>query len=134
MFSRQMLGLRAAIRAPIRAPIRARFCTAAAPGVGSELARRKRLIWHSKQRGWLELDLLMGGFAEKFLPSMTAKELDLWEDVLIRENPDLFKWLNNQLPVPEDLSSNEVMVKLLKYVNEEHVALKPGEEPQPLFK
>ena len=31
----------------------------AAPGisVGSEIARRKRLIWHSKQRGWPERDL-----------------------------------------------------------------------------
>ena len=126
---RRLFGLRAALRAP-------GFCTAAAPGisVGSEIARRKRLIWHSKQRGWLELDLLMGGFAEKHLPSMNAREMDLWEDVLIRENPDLFKWLNNQLPVPEDLSSNEVMQRLLKYVNTEHTALKPGDEPTPLFK
>ena len=36
-----------------------------------------------------------------------------WEDVLIRENPDLFKWLNNQLPVPEDLSSNEVRIRVM---------------------
>jgi succinate dehydrogenase flavin-adding protein (antitoxin of CptAB toxin-antitoxin module) len=97
--------------------------------------RKKRLIWHSKQRGWLELDLLMGGFAERHLMALEPKQIELWEEVLELENPDLFKWLNGEPhPMPEEVKGNEVMQMLLKYVNEEHPASKPGDAPPQLFK
>ena len=34
-----------------------------AGGVDAEAVRRKRLVYRSKQRGWLEVDLLLGTWA-----------------------------------------------------------------------
>jgi succinate dehydrogenase assembly factor 2 len=33
--------------------------------------RRKRLIYRSKQRGWLEVDLLMGTWAVEHVPKLS---------------------------------------------------------------
>jgi hypothetical protein len=41
--------------------------------------RRKRLIYRSKQRGWLEVDLLLGTWSDKFVPDMSEGELDEFE-------------------------------------------------------
>merc|ERR1711908_161879 len=111
--------LRLALRPVSRAPFGAvrTFCASA-----ELVARQKKLIWHSKQRGWLELGLLLGGFAQKNVSVMTPEQLDLFEDVLARETPDLFKYLSAQQPLPDDLAGNEVMQMILKYVNDQHPA------------
>jgi hypothetical protein len=41
--------------------------------------RRKRLIYRSKQRGWLEVDLLLGTWSDKFVPDMSEGDLDEFE-------------------------------------------------------
>ena len=41
--------------------------------------RRKRLIYRSKQRGWLEVDLLLGTWANKCVPAMSVEELNEFE-------------------------------------------------------
>ena len=64
---------------------------------GDEYGRHRRLIYRSKQRGWLELDLLLGEFALFQLPAYTGAQLDLWEEVLDVENPDLYKYLTLQV-------------------------------------
>lgn len=45
------------------------------PGQNSidpDFTNRKRLVYRSKQRGWLEVDLLLGSFATKYVPEFTA--------------------------------------------------------------
>ena len=70
---------------------------------GDEFGRHRRLIYRSKQRGWLELDLLLGEFALFQLPGYDDSQLDLWEEILDVENPDLYKYLTLQLPSPAGL-------------------------------
>ena len=41
--------------------------------------RRKRLIYRSKQRGWLEVDLLLGTWAHENVHLLTEDELDEYE-------------------------------------------------------
>ena len=41
-----------------------------------DMVRRKRMIYRSKQRGWLEADLLMGSWATEHVPTLTNLELD----------------------------------------------------------
>eukprot|EP00932_Pfiesteria_piscicida_P001570 SRR837773.11529.p2 GENE.SRR837773.11529~~SRR837773.11529.p2 ORF type:complete len:149 (+),score=52.02 SRR837773.11529:37-483(+) len=89
-------------------------------GVSEIEARRKRLLWRAKCRGWLELDVLMGTFAEKNLPAFDNAKLDLFEEVLELENPDLFKWFTGQAKVPDELKENEVMALLVEYVKSDH--------------
>ena len=48
----------------------------------------KRLIYHAKQRGWLELDLLLGGWAERHVRTLSDAELDDLALVLAEETLD----------------------------------------------
>ncbi|CAE8593979.1 unnamed protein product, partial [Polarella glacialis] len=75
-----------------------------------------QLLFRAKSRGWLELDVLMGTFAEKVVWDYDHANLDLLDEVLELENPDLFKWFTGQAAVPEEIKQNEVMVKMLEYV------------------
>lgn len=68
--------------------------------------RRKRLVYRSKQRGWLEVDLLLGTYASKFVPSMKEEELDQFEDFVNMETIDIYNIITLRLDVPEELKMN----------------------------
>mmetsp|Transcript_52000 Transcript_52000/g.97272 ORF Transcript_52000/g.97272 Transcript_52000/m.97272 type:complete len:150 (-) Transcript_52000:51-500(-) len=87
------------------------------------MKRRKRLTWRAKSRGWLELDVLMGTFVEKHISDFDDEKLDLLEEVLELENPDLFKWFTKQVAVPDELlQENEVMRLMMEYVKSDHAS------------
>lgn len=65
-----------------------------------------RLLYRAKQRGFLEMDLLVGLWAEKNVPKMDAAQLKAMEEVLDQENPDLFKWLTGQESASEAMQAN----------------------------
>ena len=69
-----------------------------------------RLLYRAKQRGFLELDLLVGLWAERNVPLMSMSDLTAFEEVLDIENPDLFKWLTGQEAAPEALKDNASFV------------------------
>lgn len=71
-----------------------------------------KLLYRSKQRGFLELDLLIGGWAEQKIPGMNMEALEQLQEVLDEENPDLFKWLTGQAPSPDHLLENPVYVAI----------------------
>jgi antitoxin CptB len=62
--------------------------------------RRKRLIYQSRYRGRLESDLLFGRFADRYLPSLDAGQLDRYEALLQESDHDLFAWISGRAPVP----------------------------------
>jgi len=82
--------------------------------------RRKGLAWRAKQRGWLELDWLVGTFAQHHLANMNDDQLIDFEKLLDLDNPDLFKWVSNQSPPPESVAANPVYQMLAAYVSQEH--------------
>ncbi|KAH7866624.1 hypothetical protein Vadar_022850 [Vaccinium darrowii] len=67
-----------------------------------------RLLYRSKQRGYLELDLVLGKWVEENIHSMDENGVKSLFDVLELENPDLWKWLTGQEQPPEIISSNPV--------------------------
>jgi succinate dehydrogenase flavin-adding protein (antitoxin of CptAB toxin-antitoxin module) len=67
--------------------------------------RRKRLIYRSKQRGWLEVDLLLGTWASENVPSLNADELDQFEAFVNRETIDIYNVITLRLDIPEDLKT-----------------------------
>ncbi|KAM1185850.1 hypothetical protein ACFX2I_015015 [Malus domestica] len=67
-----------------------------------------RLIYRSKQRGFLELDLVLGKWVEEHIHSMDEQGIKSLVDVLDLENPDLWKWLSGQEQPPEALQTNPV--------------------------
>lgn len=78
-------------------------------------ARRKRLIYRSKQRGWLEADLLLGSWAVKFVPSLTEKEMDDYEIILREETIDVYNYISGKDPLPDHLKDMELVKRIQDY-------------------
>jgi len=62
-----------------------------------DIVRRKRMIYRSKQRGWLEADILLGSWAVLHVPSLTFEELDEYEIILNEETIDVFNYVTGEL-------------------------------------
>ncbi|XP_013632519.1 PREDICTED: succinate dehydrogenase assembly factor 2, mitochondrial-like [Brassica oleracea var. oleracea] len=88
-------------------------CTRAGGSTGTQ-QEKGRLI--SKQRGFLELDLVLGNWVEENVNSMDENTVKSLIHVLDLENPDLWKWLTGQEQPPEIVSSNPVFLALHKKV------------------
>ncbi|KAM3268875.1 succinate dehydrogenase assembly factor 2, mitochondrial [Capsicum chacoense] len=67
-----------------------------------------RLIYRSKQRGYLELDLVLGKWVEEHIQSMDENGIKSLVHVLDLENPDLWKWLTGQEQPPDAINTNPV--------------------------
>ncbi|KAF2311624.1 hypothetical protein GH714_025316 [Hevea brasiliensis] len=67
-----------------------------------------RLLYRSRQRGFLELDLVLGKWVEDHIFSMDESGIKALINVLDLENPDLWKWLTGQEQPPEAVSINPV--------------------------
>lgn len=76
--------------------------------------KRKRLIFRSWHRGIREMDLIMGSFADKFVPEFTSEELDRYEEVLQNSDLDVYDWVCGRKEVPANKNS-DIVEKLLKY-------------------
>lgn len=51
-----------------------------------------------------ETCLLIGGFAEKYLPTMTESQLEQYERILAEIDPALNEWITGVRPFPDDLA------------------------------
>ena len=79
-----------------------------------DAVRRKRLIYRSKQRGWLEVDLLLGTWASENVATLTKEECDAYEHILNCETIDIFNFITGKDPVPPRLDT-PVMKRLQDY-------------------
>jgi antitoxin CptB len=68
-------------------------------------ARRRRLLYRATHRGTHETDLLVGGYVESRIDSLSEAELDALEDVLELPDTDLADWLIGRQPIPADADS-----------------------------
>lgn len=68
--------------------------------------RKKRLIYRSKQRGWLEVDLLLGTWAAENVPGLSVDDLDQFENFVNLETIDIYNVLTLRTDVPEDMCGN----------------------------
>ena len=79
-----------------------------------DAVRRKRLIYRSKQRGWLEVDLLLGSWAAENVPTLSKEDCDAYEHILNCETIDIFNFITGKDPVPPRLDT-PVMKRLQDY-------------------
>ena len=91
-----------------------------------DLVRRKRLIYRSKQRGWLEVDLLLGTWAVDNVDSLTAQECDEYEDILNCETIDIFNFITGKDPIPDWLDT-PTMKRLQDYCDSSPIGTMPLE-------
>ncbi len=80
--------------------------------------RKKRLIYRAKQRGWSEVDLLLGTWAFENVPNLNAIDLDEFENFVNLETIDIYNIVTLRIDVPEELKrgdGNSVVERIQKW-------------------
>lgn len=67
--------------------------------------RKKRLVYRSKQRGWLEVDVLLGTWASLFVENLTLEELNDFEEFVNLETIDIYNIITLKAEVPESMAT-----------------------------
>ena len=67
---------------------------------GSSENRRKRLLFRAQRRGFKEVDLIFGAYAEACLAGLNESELDQFEALLTAPDQEVYAWLRGAEPVP----------------------------------
>lgn len=70
--------------------------------------RKKRLVYRSKQRGWLEVDLLLGTWAAQNVSSLSLAELDEFEKFVNLETIDIYNVLTLRTDIPDEMRGSVV--------------------------
>ncbi len=78
--------------------------------------QRRRLLLNSRNRGRVETELFLGGFAQEHIWSRNPEQLEEFNQILNESDADLFLWLTGMNPIPDDLSSNETLHRVLEYI------------------
>jgi antitoxin CptB len=80
---------------------------------GSSENRRKRLLFRAQRRGFKEVDLIFGAYAEAELAGLDEAGLDMFEALLAAPDQDVYAWLRGAEPVPPE-HDNSVFAGLKK--------------------
>ncbi len=81
--------------------------------------RRKRLLHRSRYTGMKETDLMLGRFAQKYLPEFTDSDLEIYETLLQAGDPNIYAWAVGREEVPEEYNTR-VMDLLKNFAIYEH--------------
>ncbi|KAJ1450599.1 Flavinator of succinate dehydrogenase-domain-containing protein [Pelagophyceae sp. CCMP2097] len=88
------------------------------------VTRKKRLIYRSKQRGWLEVDLLLGTWAVENVEALNVDECDEYEAILNCETIDIFNFITGKDKCPPSLD-NGIMLRLKAFCHSRPVGINP---------
>ena len=64
--------------------------------------RRRKLQFRASRRGFREMDLIMGQFANTHIDKLTAAELDEFERLLQLPDWDVYQWIIGEASAPAD--------------------------------
>jgi antitoxin CptB len=81
---------------------------------GSSEARRKRLLFRAQRRGFKEVDLIFGAYAQDHLAALDAAALGQFEALLAAPDQEVYAWLRGAEPVPAAFD-NPVFAGLKSY-------------------
>ena len=76
--------------------------------------KRKQLVFRSWHRGTREIDLMLGSFADAYMPQFGAEQLVAYDRFLKNSDPDIFSWVTGQEPVPP-AEESDVTALLLEF-------------------
>ena len=63
--------------------------------------RRRRILVRAWRRGIREMDLVIGGFADAEIATLSDTELDQLELLMAEEDADIFRWVTGEAETPE---------------------------------
>ena len=69
---------------------------------GSSENRRKRLLFRAQRRGFKEVDLIFGAYADSHLAGLDAQGLDQFEALLTAPDQEVYAWLRGAADVPAE--------------------------------
>lgn len=69
--------------------------------ISDEAKRRAR--WRAEHRGTREADMLVGGFAQRWLPVMTVEEFAWFEALMQEQDVDIMAWAFGRTQPPAAL-------------------------------
>lgn len=72
--------------------------------------RRKRMRYRAWRRGFKEMDLVLGHFADDHLADLSPAELDAFEVLLAESDADLYQWICGTT-IPEGVDN--IVLKLI---------------------
>jgi antitoxin CptB len=78
------------------------------------VTRRKKALFRAQRRGFKELDLIFGAFADAHLETLGAGELDRFEALLFVPDWQMFGWIMGHEAVPRAYD-HEVFAHLCAY-------------------
>ncbi|MEM9331395.1 MAG: succinate dehydrogenase assembly factor 2 [Pseudomonadota bacterium] len=78
--------------------------------------RLKRLKYRANHRGIKEMDIILGKFADEMLESLTQKELDDFEALLLENDRDLLVWFTKEAEFPI-VQLEEIFDSVSKHMN-----------------
>ncbi|MGD9965385.1 MAG: succinate dehydrogenase assembly factor 2 [Hyphomonadaceae bacterium] len=64
--------------------------------------RRKKLKFRAWRRGFREIDLILGRFADRRLSGLDETGLDAFERLLDAPDQDVYEWVTELTPAPRD--------------------------------
>jgi len=64
--------------------------------------RRKKLKFRAWRRGFREIDLILGGFADRRLAGLDESGVDAFERLLDAQDQDVYAWITEQAPPPPE--------------------------------
>ena len=76
--------------------------------------RRRKALFRAQRRGFRELDLVFGAFAEKHLALLDDHQLDLFEALLSVPDWEIYGWIVGHTPVPQPYD-HDVFAALVAY-------------------
>lgn len=81
--------------------------------------RRRKLKFRAWRRGFREMDLLMGSFADAHIAGLDDAELSEFERLLSTPDWEVYAWLIGQKTVPANFES-ALLTRMMEYRYEAH--------------
>jgi antitoxin CptB len=63
--------------------------------------RRRRALFRAWRRGTVEVDHLLGRFAEAYIATLGDRDLTDFETLMELPDPDIFNWVTGSEPPPD---------------------------------
>jgi antitoxin CptB len=67
--------------------------------------RRKKLKFRAWRRGFREIDLILGGFADRRLADLDEAGLAAFERLLEAPDQEVYDWITEQAPAPAEFDT-----------------------------
>ncbi len=76
--------------------------------------RRRQLRYRANHRGIKEMDIILGGYADKFIEQLDSEQLDIFEKLMDQNDRDLLQWFTGELSTPDEFDT-DMFVSILTH-------------------